>query len=83
MNGLFMNEENYQDPWCFRPERFLNDKNEFMMKDDFNPFGIGWFIYSIIRSLMLNFLFRAPQVFGRDFGQIQHFPVRRQLIAGV
>ncbi|CAB3385769.1 Hypothetical predicted protein [Cloeon dipterum] len=40
-NGLFMNEELYEDPWTFKPERFLNEKNEVSLPDHFIPFGVG------------------------------------------
>jgi cytochrome P450 len=40
-NGILMNEDEYEDPWAFKPERFLNDKNEVVLPDSFIPFGVG------------------------------------------
>ncbi|XP_059474928.1 probable cytochrome P450 303a1 [Neocloeon triangulifer] len=40
-NGWFMNEEFYEDPWTFNPERFLNEKNEVIVPEHFIPFGVA------------------------------------------
>jgi len=41
INGILMDEELYQEPWTFKPERFLNEQNEVQIPDSFIPFGVG------------------------------------------
>jgi len=41
INGILMDEELYEEPWIFKPERFLNEQNEVQIPDSFIPFGVG------------------------------------------
>jgi methyl farnesoate epoxidase / farnesoate epoxidase len=36
-----MNEEIFEEPWIFKPERFLNEKYEVEIPEHFIPFGLG------------------------------------------
>jgi len=40
-NGVFMNEDIFEEPWIFKPERFLNEKKEVEIPEHFIPFGVG------------------------------------------
>ncbi|XP_059489585.1 probable cytochrome P450 303a1 [Neocloeon triangulifer] len=71
-NGLFMNEDLYEDPWTFNPERFLNEKNEVTIPEHFIPFGVGrrrcigdtlakTNIFLFIANLLQTFNFENPK----------------------
>ncbi|KAF4519983.1 hypothetical protein B566_EDAN005483 [Ephemera danica] len=41
VNGYHMDENLFEDPWTFRPERFLDAEGKLSVPDYFLPFGLG------------------------------------------
>jgi cytochrome P450 len=41
LHGLHMNEELWEDPWSFKPERFLGPDGKLDVPEYFAPFGFG------------------------------------------
>ncbi len=45
--GIHRGSELWKDPEEFRPDRFLNDKNELINLDKIIPFGWGEWLYPL------------------------------------
>jgi Cytochrome P450 len=56
-----MNEDLFEEPWIFKPERFLNEKNEVEIPEHFMPFGLGNFFFNLLQTL-ISIVFRSKKV---------------------
>jgi len=41
LHSIHHSEDLWEDPYVFRPERFLNDKMELINQQKIIPFGVG------------------------------------------